>query len=496
MIAQARLIAMAAAGLSAGALAAYAAPAAAQSAPAGSYAASCSVDPSAGGYISGFCQTSDGGRRWSSLRYVDCYGDISNSNGVLACRGATATEGPYYPPENTYPPAADYPAATQGRDGSDVLEALAGAIFGSVFGGQTSGSPLYSDGYRYPEYGQSGYGDPRYDPRYGSDGWGYGRDRQWVPISDRGTWFERRISAGRLSDSERRSLTTEFRRLVDLERDNNRGGLSQSERVDLDRRFDQLAARIRIERRDDDGWGGGDWRSISDRRTDFERTLEQGVRASRLTRNEADWLRRDFDALVRREAEASRDGLDRYERQSLDSGFADLILRTGADADGGVGGWTPISSRSAELERAIEEGRRSGRFSRYEADRFRTEMTELLRQEATYQRDGLSDWERQDLTRRYDDLARRIGVTSGGGTGWPTPGASDWPVASQRTDLSARIDRAERDRRINRTEATRMRTELDELLRLEEGYASDGLSQPERDYLRYRIDALSVLVPR
>ena len=41
-----------------------------------------------------------------------------------------------------------------------------------------------------------------------------------------------------------------------------------------------------------------------------------------------------------------------------------------------------------------------------------------------------------------------------------------------------------------------MRTELDELLRLEEGYASDGLSQPERDYLRYRIDALSVLVPR
>ena len=84
-----------------------AAPAAAQSAPAGSYAASCSVDTNAGGYISGFCQTSDGGRRWSSIRYADCYGDISNNNGVLACRGATATEGPYYPPENPYPPTAD-----------------------------------------------------------------------------------------------------------------------------------------------------------------------------------------------------------------------------------------------------------------------------------------------------------------------------------------------------------------------------------------------------
>jgi hypothetical protein len=356
MTAQARLVAIAAAGLSAGALAAYAAPAVAQSAPSGSYAASCSVDPAAGGYISGFCQTSDGGRRWSSLRYIDCYGDISNRDGVLACSGATASQGPYYPPENQYPPATQYPSATPTPSGSGVFEAIAGAILGSVFGGQTSSSPLYSDGYRYPEYGQSGYGDPRYDPRYGSDGWGYGRDRQWVSIIDRGTWFERRLSAGRLTDYERQSLTTEFRRLVDLERDYNRGGLSQTERVDLDRRFDQLAARIRVERRDDDGWGGNDWRSISDRRTDFERALEQGVRASRLTRSEADWLRRDFDALVRREAEASRDGLDRYERQSLDSGFADLILRTGADADGGVGGWTPISSRSAELERAIDDG--------------------------------------------------------------------------------------------------------------------------------------------
>ena len=69
-------------------------------------------------------------------------------------------------------------------------------------------------------------------------------------------------------------------------------------------------------------------------------------------------------------------------------------------------------------------------------------------------------------------------------------------MSSQRVEVTARLERAERDRRISRADATRIRSELDDLLRLEEGYASDGLSEPERSYLRYRMDALSALVPR
>lgn len=484
MIVRSRLLVFAAAGLSAGALSALPSPASAQSAPLGSYAASCSVESSSGGWLSGYCRTDDGGRRWSSIRYVDCRGDISNRNGVLSCRGSTASEGPYYPPES---------GGVGG--GQSIVEAIAGAILGQVLG-VPSGGDLYQDGYRYPSYGQSGYGDPRYDPRYGQYGWGYGRDRQWVPIIDRSDWFERRIDTGRrqgrLTDREVESLRTEFRRLVDLERDYGRGGLSTSERIDLDRRFDQLAARIRIERRDDDGWGGGDWRSISERRQDFERALDIGIRAGRLTRNEANWLRGDFEALIRQETEYRRDGLDRYERQSLDSRYDDLLLRTGSDA--GTGGWIPISSRAGELERAIDEGRRNGRLSRNQAERLRTELNDLLRQEIDYGRDGLSDWERQDLDRRFAELSVRAGDSTGGG--YPPPSGSDWPVASQRSTLQVRIDSAERWGRISRSEATRLRTELDDLLRLEEGYASDGLSEPERSYLRYRIDALTALVPR
>ena len=484
MTTHARLFACAVAGLTAGAFSAYATPSAAQSAPYGSYSSSCQVETSGGGYISGYCRTDDGGRRWSSIRYADCYGDISNRNGVLSCQGAVASEGPYYPPEG---------GATSGGQG--VFEAIAGAIIGSVLGVQPGQGGLYDDGYRYPSYGQPGYGDPRYDARYGQDGWGYGRDRQWVPIVDRSDWFERRIETGRrqgrLTDYEIRSLRTEFRGLVDLERRYQSGGLSSRERIDLDQRFDQLAARIRIERQDGD-WGGTDWRPISERRWEFDQAVEAGLRDRRLTRYEADRLRRDFDDLIRQETEYGRNGLDRYERQSLDSRYDDLILRTGADASGG---WTPISSRAGELERAIDEGRRAGRISRYEADRLRSDLNTLLGLETRYQRDGLSDWERQDLDRQYDALSVRAGVQTGGG--WPPqPGGSDWPVASQRADVTARIDAAERYNRISRSEATRLRTELADLLRLEEGYASDGLSEPERSYLRYRMDALSALAPR
>lgn len=494
MIAHARLVACAIAGLTAGSVGAYAPPASAQITPYGSYTSSCQVETSGGGYISGYCRTDDGGRRWSSLLYADCYGDISNRNGVLSCSGAVASEGPYYPPESGQ--SGQYGGQTSGPG---IVETIAGAILGSVFGGQGGG--LYDDGYRYPSYGQPGYGDPRYDPRYGQDGWGYGRDQQWVSIQDRSQWFERRIEAGRrqnrLSDYEIDSLRSEFRALAQLERRYQSGGLSSRERIELDQRFDQLAARIRIERRDGDwnngGWDGGDWRPISERRWEFDRAVEAGVNNRRLTRYEADRLRRDFDDLIRQETDYGRNGLDRYERQSLQGRYDDLLARAGAD--GSNGGWTPISSRAGDLERAIDEARRTGRINRYEADRLRTDLNELLRQETSYQSSGLSEWERQDLDRRYQDLVRRTGVEDGGG--WPSqPGNSDWPVASQRADLTARISAGERSNRISRAEATRLRGELDDLLRLEEGYASDGLSDSDRSYLRYRMDALSSLIPR
>ena len=78
----------------------------------------------------------------------------------------------------------------------------------------------------------------------------------WQSISNRKYQLDRRIDVGlrngSLSRREGRRLENELNRLVRLERSYLRGGLTRWERNDLDRRYDRLAAEVRIERRDRD----------------------------------------------------------------------------------------------------------------------------------------------------------------------------------------------------------------------------------------------------
>lgn len=90
-----------------------------------------------------------------------------------------------------------------------------------------------------------------YGPRAQAQAHGY-----WQPINVRQTNLDRRIDQGvrngALSRREAVSLRGEFNSLLRLEASYRRGGLTAWERADLDRRFDRLSARIRIERRDRD----------------------------------------------------------------------------------------------------------------------------------------------------------------------------------------------------------------------------------------------------
>jgi len=52
-----------------------------------------------------------------------------------------------------------------------------------------------------------------------------------------------------LTASEAASLRSDFNALVQLEANYRQGGLTNNERADLDRRFDQLSARIQSARR-------------------------------------------------------------------------------------------------------------------------------------------------------------------------------------------------------------------------------------------------------
>ncbi|MDO9474495.1 MAG: hypothetical protein Q7J28_15710, partial [Caulobacter sp.] len=259
------------------------------------------------GYVTAVCRTNDGRYRWSSIYYPYCRSDLSNRDGVLSCVGAEGRGGEYIQRSGSSSSAGGLQGA--------IIGAIAGVLLG---GNNNDGGSLYAPGSRYPAWGESGYGDPRYDPRFGEQGWGYGSSRdQWVSISRRGEWLERRIVQGErngsLTRDEAYSLRRELSSLVALERRYSAGGLSNSERADLDRRFDSLSLRIQIERRDDQA----SWSSIGDRRSNLEARINAGVRDRSLTQAEATRLRADFQTLVRLEATYRRNGLTAAERADL-----------------------------------------------------------------------------------------------------------------------------------------------------------------------------------
>jgi hypothetical protein len=80
----------------------------------------------------------------------------------------------------------------------------------------------------------------------------------------------------------------------------------------------------------------------------------------------------------------------------------------GPDRGYDQGHWTSINQRQAMLDRRIDQGIRSGDLNRREAVRLRTEFRQIARMEARYRQNGLSNWERADLDRRFDRLSMRI----------------------------------------------------------------------------------------
>lgn len=90
---------------------------------------------------------------------------------------------------------------------------------------------------------------------YGGRDWRDSRGA-WVDINRRQAQLDRRIDqgvrSGQLSQAEARRLRAEFQAIARMENTYRRGGLTVSERADLDQRFDLLAQHIRSERRDDD----------------------------------------------------------------------------------------------------------------------------------------------------------------------------------------------------------------------------------------------------
>jgi hypothetical protein len=153
-------------------------------------------------------------------------------------------------------------------------------------------------------------------------------------------------------------------------------------------------------------------------------------------------------------------------------------------------GRRPLANQSTQFEARLDTDVRSGRLSSGEANRLRDDYDDLVQLEARYTADGrVTTQERADLIARYREFSQRV---EAGGSDYSGGRPS---VADGRVEFEARVDAAVRNRRLTRTEGTRLKADYQALIRVETGYLRDGrLTAQERDDLDSRLDALDARV--
>jgi chaperonin cofactor prefoldin len=255
-------------------------------------------------------------------------------------------------------------------------------------------------------------------------------------IGERQVSLDQRIDAGirsgQLTSTEAAQLRAEFNDLLRLESRYRRDGLSAAERDDLDRRFDMLSQRIRVERRDgqdrgdrydrDRGDGERVGGNINQRERDIEARIEAGVRNRTLTRYEAAELRNELDALERIEADyrASGRGLSPVEREYLDRRLDLLERRLRVERQDDDRRWSRLDARQAAFDQQLDQAVRDRRLSPSAAANLRAEFRATARLERQYRANGITPAERAELNRRLDRMEANLRATTA-----PTPNLFD-----------------------------------------------------------------------
>lgn len=248
-----------------------------------------------------------------------------------------------------------------------------------------------------------------------------------------------------------------------------------------------------------------DWdqqrRPFEERRATLEARIDAAVRDGSITRSEADDMRREYNDIVRLEAQYSADGnISQQQRSDLRSRYRALSQRVGGRGYGQGNGygnnngnyqdqgeWQPLSMRTSDFQQRVATGLRNRTLTRAEAMRLRTDWRALAQVEANYQRGGLDSREEADLWTRYNAIDMRLGGSVSGGYG------NDRNTARW-TQMETRLATAEQANRITRTDAAHIRSQLSDLARLDMAYGTNGYTADERAYLTQRYSDLDQML--
>lgn len=148
-------------------------------------------------------------------------------------------------------------------------------------------------------------------------------------------------------------------------------------------------------------------------------------------------------------------------------------------------GRRPLNTQRAQFESRLDADVRSGAISSSAASSLSAEYGDLVALEARYAADGrVSSQERADLSERYRAFSTRY--QAGGQSGYDDDYDGWRPLAESRAAFDARVNAGVRNRTLTRTQAARLSTDFDALVRLETSYERNGIDAREREDLEAR----------
>jgi opacity protein-like surface antigen len=251
-----------------------------------------------------------------------------------------------------------------------------------------------------------------------------------------------------------------------------------------------------------------DWnqgrRPFEQRREQLDARIDAAVRDGALSRNEADSMHREYEDIVRLEAQYSANGpMQPQQRDDLRTRYRALSQRVGyqnngqsnAQNNGQYGGqygqpgyqtddrWQPLAQQNSLFEQRLGEAVRNRSLTQYDATRLRSEWRALGQLEQRYQYNGLDAREEADLRARYAQIDSRMGGMLTGGFG------NDRNI-QRWAQMETRLQAAQRAGRMNAAQAVQMRAQMGDLQRLDAAYGRTGYSAEQRSYLTRRYGEL------
>lgn len=267
------------------------------------------------------------------------------------------------------------------------------------------------------------------------------------------------LSSRRLTKQEYDDLKYDFDRSASLEalyrQSDNKLDYDETMKLALD--LDRLSTRLERTLHDRDV-------SIGDadaRQAELDKKIQDGLGSGKLTGDEAQLLRTEFNRIAEREAALKSSGRP----ISPDDRLALLIdlerLNTQIElklnnSEVAYGGGTTINLRKGQIESLISESLVQGRLTPLEAQQFKTQLDRIqtLMREMSQTDGQLTSIEAQTISVEYSMLESRVNRTMVGRAGV-------WPGITGRVgEIEQRINDSASSRRLTDAEAAGLRAEL------------------------------------